>query len=137
MSDTQDIRRALEQQLATLQDSSGDPRIAWENVDFNPSGETTWLRAFLEFSERRPAGVGVGVDLLYQGLLLVNCYSNADQGTATLDALADDVMDLFTYGTTLTENGLNVKIRFAERAGSLYDKPWYFAPVTVSWYCYF
>ena len=74
MTTTQDIRRALETQLATIQDSSGDPRIALENNNFDPSGETNWIRSRIEFTSRQPAGVGVGVDLFQQGIFLIDCF---------------------------------------------------------------
>lgn len=136
MTTTQDIRRALETQLLTIQDTSGKPEIAFENLNFDPSGESTWIRSRIEFTSRQPAGVGVGVDLFQQGIFLIDCFAKSNAGPASADSLADEIMGLFLYGNTFTINGVNVKIRFTERSGAIFDKPWYFVPITVTWYAY-
>lgn len=137
MSDTTDLKAAIRAQLVNVQDNNGSPAIAWENINFEPQGNNEWLRVRFDFTQRRPAGIGVGVDLLYEGVVFIDCFSKSDIGPRTADLLADSVMEQFTYGTTLTENSLNVKIRFAERSGARYDKPWYFVPVTIQFYSYF
>ena len=133
MSDTQDIRRALEKKLDGI---AGLPKIAWENSKFNPDGQETWIRPNLTIFERRPASVGVNSAILYRGLFLLDCYGKQNKGTDATDTLADTLLTNFAYGTILTENSKDVRIRFAERAGALKDDPWYYVPVTITWYAY-
>ena len=134
MSDTQDIRKALEE---ILTGATGLPaKIAFENMKINPSEEDTWLRTKLMISESKAAAVGTGNAVLWRGLLLVDCFGKQNKGPAAVDQLADSILDLFPYGTQITENGKIINIRHAERSGAFQDDPWYICPVTITWYCY-
>lgn len=133
MSDFQDIRRALEKKLNAM---AGVPSIAWENSEFDPKDEETWVRARFTVAEMRPATVGINYPLLYQGLFLVDCFGLRNKGTSALDLLADSVVTEFAAGQQITENSKVVNIRFAERAGALFTEPWYHVPVTITWYSY-
>lgn len=130
------IRRALEQRLATVQDSGGEPEIAFENVKYDPAGESQWLRARIEYTENRPAAIGLNSQIKYDGVLFIDCFVNENIGTKTADDLAQSVIDLFPYSTELTEGSVKVRIRYSERAGGVHDKPWYFVPITISFYTY-
>lgn len=130
------IRQALEQRLAAI---SSVPPIAWENTNYDPSAVNTWLRAKLEPIEQRPAAVGVGVKIKHSGLFLVDCFvrtSTSQGGPLAADELAQAVQDQFAYGTVLTAGGNQIRIRHAERAGAIYDSPWYFVPVSIEFYSY-
>lgn len=131
-----DIRRALEKRLADIQDTSLLPAIAFENVNFDPTGRSEWLRSRIVYIESRPSALGPDAMIRYYGVMFVDCFVRADQGTLSADDLAQDVMDLFPYSKLLTEAGRTVRIRFSERSGGLYDAPWYQVPVTITWYSY-
>lgn len=136
MSDMQDIRKALENQL---KDNAGvaAANISFENTKFTPQGKTSWLRCKLVPAEANPAAIGAGNAVLNRGLFLVDCFVKRNNGTATGDQLADAVLAAFPYGLQLTENGKIINIRFSERAGAIEEEAWYYIPVTITWYCYF
>lgn len=131
-----DIRRALEKRLATIQDTNGDPQIAFENSNYDPKGETQWLRSVVSYTESKPASVGVNSQIRYDGLMFIDCFVKADIGTVAADALAQQVLDLFPYGELLQENGKEIRIRFSERERGFQSPPYYQVPVTVTWYSY-
>lgn len=133
MSDSQDIRRALEK---TLNGVSGLPAIAWENTKFNPVSSDEWLRARLNINEILPSTVGVGNDVRWSGLFTIDCFVKQNTATADADDLADSILGAFAYGTQITENGKTINVRFSERAGGIQDAPWYFVPVTITWYAF-
>lgn len=131
-----DIRRALEKRLAGV---SGIPDIAWENAEFDPTDKNQWVRCVLSPLAQRPSAVGVGVKIRHQGLFLIDVFVRQNKtlaGTKTVDELAQDIQDAFSYGTILTENGNQIRVRFSERNQGLQDDPWYFVPIRVEWYSY-
>lgn len=135
MSDLQDIRKALENQL---KDNAGiaAANFAWENTKFDPSGKTSWIRSKMVPAEARPAAVGTGNAVRWRGLFLCDCFVKRNGGPAAADQLADAVLAAFPYGLQLTENGKTINIRFSERAGAFEEEAWIYIPVTVTWYCY-
>jgi hypothetical protein len=136
MTDTQDIRGAIEIKLAEVQDTSGKPEIAWENINFKPQGEAEWLRLNINFVSRKASGVGQNSQLLYEGVAFIDVFTQSDKSSYDADQLADQVMELFPYGTRLTNGSNTVIIRHAERQGALFEKPWYQVPVTIQFYSY-
>ena len=140
MSDKQDIRRALEQQLenGTYTGITSATDIAWENVTFNPTAKSAWIRPKLIMSERKSASIGVNSANRFDGLFLVDCFVKQNTGgTAALDDLADDILDQFTNGLVLTENSNRIHILSAEQTGGfVLDAPWVFQPITITFYTY-
>lgn len=134
MADNLDIRRALEKRLGTMTDV---PAIAWENVDFDPKEEDSWLRVSYVPVEARETAVGAGAQVKNKGLFLVDCFvkKTAEGGPADADALADLVISRFRR-QTLTENGATVVCMYAERSQGIDESPWFFVPVKIEWFCY-
>lgn len=137
MSNSQDVRRALENRLnaGSYTGITNSTDIAWENVQFDPTAKSAWLRPRLQIAEMLPATVSSGLAVRWTGVFFVDCFVKQNTGgTAVLDDLADDVLAQFAYGTQLTENSKIINIRFAERAGFINDEPWVMCPVTMTWY---
>jgi hypothetical protein len=135
-ADFSTIRQALEKTLSGI---SGIPPIAWENVEYDPSEVNKFLRAKLEPVEQRPAAIGADAAVKHSGLFLVDCFvrtQTTQSGPLAADELAQTVQDAFPYGLILTEGGNQIRIRYSERKGAIYDAPWYFVPVTIEWYSY-
>lgn len=138
MTDTQDIRRALENRLnaGSYTGITNSTDIAWENVNYDPTAKSVWLQPRLVIDEQLPSVIGTGLAVRWTGRFLINCYTKENLGTATLDDLADDVLAQFPYGTQLTENSKTVNIRFAQRGSAIHDSPFYFCQVSLTWYAY-
>lgn len=139
MSAFTSARKALETRLAQtsgIPADAGVVRIAWDNVEFKVPNRLAWLRSTFQPVERRTVAVGENAPYLHQGLYLVDCYAPLNGGANAADALADLVLARFSHGLGLTEGSYTVRIRYAERTQGIADAPWYFVPLTISWFLY-
>lgn len=154
-----DIRACLDTHLSG---TVGIPAIARQNVPFEPTTGTSFVKANLIPTSRRPATRGINPQQRYDGLYsLLICtpeglgpgagYDIADLLLARFDATTDI---LYTNPTDaiLQENGDDllledgsrlllgsptiVSIDYAEVRTSYLDSPFYCTPITVGWYIY-
>ena len=133
-----DIRAALESHLAA---TSGLPSISYENVAFEPTTGTSFLKVQYLPTVTRPAVRGLNPQLRYQGVFSVTVFSPEGQGPATADDYANKVIDAFAATTDISfTNGdaetIIVSIDYAERQQGMIDSPWYFVPINIGWYIY-
>jgi len=129
-----DIRNALETQLAN---TSGIPDIVWENVNYNPSTGTSFVRPFLAPTTRRPAVRGLNPQQLYEGFFFVDIFVPEGNGPGAADTIADTIIESFEATSTLTANSKNVCIRYAERTADISPRDaWYQVRVSIMWYTY-
>ena len=127
------IRAALETKLSNM---VGAPDIAYENVKFEPTTGTSFLRCQLVPAIRRPAVRFTNPQQEYTGSFLVMCYVPENQGPNAADTLADTVIDEFDATTDINDAGIILSIRYAERRPGYNQSPWYVVPVDISWYIY-
>ena len=133
-----DIRAALESHLAA---TSGLPSISYENVAFEPTTGTSFLKVQNLPTVTRPAVRGLNPQLRYQGVFSVTVFAPEGQGPATADDYANKVIDAFAATTDISfTNGdaetIIVSIDYAERQQGMIDSPWYFVPINIGWYIY-
>ena len=133
-----DIRAALESHLAgTANLPSG---IAYENVAFEPTTGTSFLRVQYIPTVTRPAVRGLNPQLRYQGVLSVTVFTPEGNGPATADDYSNKVIDSFAATTdisfTNSDGTIKVSIDYAERQQGMIDSPWYFVPINIGWYIY-
>ena len=133
-----DIRAALESKLST---TSGLPAIAYENVAFEPTTGTSFLKVQYLPTVTRPAVRGLNPQLRYQGVFSVTVFAPEGKGPATADDYANKVIDAFAATTDISfTNGdaetIIVSIDYAERQQGMVDSPWYFVPINIGWYIY-
>jgi hypothetical protein len=133
-----DIRAALESHLAG---TSGLPSISYENVAFEPTTGTSFLKVQYLPTVTRPAVRGLNPQLRYQGVFSVTVFAPEGQGPATADDYANKVIDAFAATTDISfTNGdaetIIVSIDYAERQQGMIDSPWYFVPINIGWYIY-
>lgn len=133
MADDLNIRRALEQKLATVTDL---PTVAWENTSFQPDMGTPYVRPTIIWGGERKAAVGVDGQILSRGLFLIDLFYPSGVGSAGQDAMASAIKEAFYPGLLLTEGGQRIHIQYSEREPSLIEDPWIQCQVTVSWYAY-
>lgn len=136
MTIMQNIRAALEQQIATVSGIPSTANRAWENVKFVPTTGTSWVKMALVPVTSRPAVVGPAPQIRHDGSFLVTLHLPEGTGSAGADALADAVRAAFTVDTGLTSGGTTVRFRYAERSVAVLDTPWYIVTVSISWYTY-
>ena len=133
-----DIRAALESKLAATADL---PTIAYENVAFEPTTGTSFLKVQYLPTVTRPAVRGLNPQLRYQGVFSVTVFTPEGKGPATADDYTNTVIDAFAATTDISfTNGdaetIIVSIDYAERQQGMVDSPWYFVPINIGWYIY-
>ena len=133
-----DIRAALESHLAG---TSGLPSIAYENVAFEPTTGTSFLKVQYFPTATRPAVRGLNPQLRYQGIFAVTVFTPEGKGPAAADDYSNKVIDAFAATTDISfTNGdaetIKVSIDYAERQQGIIDSPWYFVPINIGWYIY-
>ncbi len=133
-----DIRAALESHLAG---TSGLPSIAYENVAFEPTTGTSFLKVNYLPTATRPAVRGLNPQLRYQGIFAVTVFTPEGKGPAAADDYSNKVIDAFASTTDISfTNGdaetIKVSIDYAERQQGIIDSPWYFVPINIGWYIY-
>lgn len=128
-----DIRQALEVKLNSI---SGLPSVAWENVQFDPEDNTSYVQPMFSPTNRQPAVRGLNPQQYYRGLFTVNVYTPADQGPSAADTLANTIIENFEATSDLTANSKTISIRTADRRMGMKVNNHYLVPVIIEWYCY-
>lgn len=136
MTVMQNIRAALEQQIANVAGIPSASNRAWENVRFSPATNTAWVRMALVPTTSRPAVRGPAPQIRHDGFFLITTHTPEGAGPAAADALADAIRAAFTVDTGLAAGGVNVRFNYAERGSAVLDPPWYIVTTSVSWYSY-
>jgi hypothetical protein len=128
-----DVRRGLEYTLSAIHEI---PDIAYENISFEPTTGSSWVRPTFIPITRRPAVRGSRPQQFYSGIFRVDCFVAEGNGPHIADTLADDIMRQFEAATDITFNGKRISIEYAEREEGRLSSPWYFIPVNIGWYTY-
>lgn len=118
---------------------SGVPQVVAENVKYDPSPDTPFVRCKLVVTNRTPSNMGLNPLLRYDGFFrILVCWPTA-VGVGAANQLVDAILGHFEATTDLgPESGTYLRvIDSIPNAG--YDDinlPFYCIPVTVSWYSY-
>lgn len=133
-----DIRAALESHLSNI---SGLPDIAYENVSFDPTTGTSYVKCQYVPTLRRPAVRGLNPQQRYQGIFAVTVYAPEGNGPATADATANTIIEAFEATTDISftnasSETITLSIDYAERQQGFVDSPWYYIPIDIGWYIY-
>ena len=132
-----DIRAALESHLAG---TANLPAIAYENVAFEPTTGTSFLKVQFLPTVTRPAVRGLNPQLRYQGVFAVTVFAPEGKGPSTADDYANKVIDAFAVTTDISftnaSGTIKVSIDYAERQQGMIDSPWYFVPINIGWDIY-
>lgn len=130
MAGISDVRNALEAHASTI---SGVPSgLAWENVPFEPTPGSAWLRFTLIPISQRPTDVTAAglkrIDALFQ----VDVFVPVDTGPKAAEDLAEAVIAAYAPGDPLTSNGVSVQVEYAEvNSAAVYEPSWYTVSVTI------
>jgi len=153
------IRACLDTHLSG---TVGIPTIARQNVPFEPTTGTAFIKADLIPTSRRPAVRGLNPQQRYDGLYNILICTPEGLGSGAGYNVADLLLNRFEattdvvlaspFDTILQENGdrlllesgdrllvgspLIVTIDYSEVRTSFLDSPFYCTPVTIAWYIY-
>jgi hypothetical protein len=133
-----DIRAALETHIST---TANLPTIAYENVAFEPTTGTSFIRVQYLPTVTRPAVRGLNPQLRYQGVFAVTVFTPEGNGPSTADDYVNKVINAFQATTDISftnaqSETIKVSIDYAERQQGLIDSPWYYVPINIGWYIY-
>lgn len=124
------IEAALNTRLATL---SGSPPVAWPNVHYQPSENTTFLRPTL-----LPAAAVLdtlaGIEE-HKGIYQVDVFVPVEKGVNALNTLLDSIQNLFKANKTLTATDV-VFVQAVSRSRGQRQESWYVGFVEVNYICY-
>jgi hypothetical protein len=133
MSKVKDIRTTLE---TRLNDTSGIPELAWQNVSYSPTTGTPYIQSRVLVTSVRPATRGVNPQKRYQGILQLLVHY--PEGTSAYEAeeTVDTLVERFDATTDIELNGTIVSVEYAEPQGGYINSPWYITPINIGWYTY-
>ena len=133
-----DIRAALETHIST---TANLPTIAYENVAFEPTTGTSFVKVQYLPTITQPAVRGLNPQLRYQGIFAVTVFTPEGNGPSTADDYVNKVINAFQATTDISftnaqSQTIKVSIDYAERRQGLIDSPWYYVPINIGWYIY-
>jgi len=133
-----DIRAALETHISN---TANLPDISYENVAFDPTTGTSFIRVQYLPTLTQPAVRGINPQLRYQGVFMVTVFTPEGNGPSTADDYANKVINAFAATTDISftnaqSETIKLSIRYAERKQGLIDSPWYYVPINIGWYIY-
>lgn len=131
-----DIRTALETQIATVSGIPSANNRAWENVFFRPTSNSPYVRMTLFPTSSRPAVRGPNPQIKHDGLFLVDVVYPINEGAAMAETLADNIRAAYTVDDTFTSGSTSVRFNYSERGAGIVDGNWFRVPVTISWFSY-
>lgn len=134
-----DIRACLDTRLSG---TTGIPTIARQNVPFEPTTGTSFIKADLVPTLRRPAVRGLNPQQRYDGLYSILICTPEGLGSGAGYDIADLLLDRFNATTDISYTNPSaqtyiVSIDYSEVRTSFLDSPFYCTPVTIAWYTYF
>ena len=112
------------------------PAIAYDNVPYTPTVGTSFIKASLVPTSRRPAVRGLNPSNRYQGIFAILICTPEESGSGAGLDLADAITDRFEATTDISAGGIIVSLDYAEVGLSYPDAPYYCTPVTIGWYIY-
>lgn len=128
-----DIRACLDNHLSG---TSSIPAIAYQNVPYSPTTGTSFVKADMIPTSRRPAVRGLNPQMRYEGLYNLLICTPEGKGPGAGYDVADTLLARFDATTDITYNGYTVSIDYAEVRTSYLDSPFYCTPIVVAWYIY-
>lgn len=134
-----DIRACLDTHLSG---TVGVPTIARQNVPFEPTTGTSFIKADLIPTLRRPAVRGLNPQQRYDGLYNILICTPEGLGSGAGYDIADLLLDRFNATTDISYTNPSaqtyiVSIDYSEVRTSFLDSPFYCTPVNIAWFTYF
>lgn len=128
-----DIRACLDTHLSG---TAGIPTIARQNVPFEPTTGTSYVKADMIPTSRRPAVRGLNPQQRYDGLYSLLICTPEGLGPGAGYDIADLLLARFNAATDISFSGLIISVDYSEVRTSFLDSPFYCTPVTIAWYVY-
>lgn len=124
------IRQALEVALNTWA-TANNVTIAWQNFEFKPTINTTYIKASILPAETENPTLGDGHNRK-QGIFQLLICSKDGTGMASAETLADSLLNYFSRGESFTVSGITVRILESPSVNPAFnDEGWLILPVSI------
>lgn len=124
------IRQALEVALNTWATTNSKP-IAWQNVPYEPTEGTLYVRASILAAETQNPTLGDGHNRKI-GIFQLLVYAKEGNGSSSAETVADSLLSYFARGESFTAGTVTVRILESPSiAPAINDGGWYIVPVSV------
>ena len=131
-SQLENIQEALNSHLNSLQSAN----VVWPNAgaSYTPSPGIPFLAVHNLFLPTHQATLGEGGgENLVSGIYQIDAHVPEGAGWSGLMQKADQVIDYFKRGTSLTYGGVTVRITKATPEISIREGGWFRLPVSIYW----
>lgn len=112
--------------------------IAYDNVDYDPSGKDAWLATNFIFVERSTQAK-TATGLTDTGIFQIDVFVPLNDKTGGIkqynmraSEIASDLLDAFTQNTELTFNTTKLFINETTFAAPLQSESWYHIPISIN-----
>lgn len=127
-----DLQSALN---AALDETFPTMDVAWENIKFDPTVGTGYLRATLLPAETDLMTIGEGPWQTHQGIFQVDVFYPIGQGPGPAMSKAGEIQKVFCPGARFTYNTLTVTVEKSWPSAGRQDDGWYHIPVNIRYRC--
>jgi len=127
------IRAALETYLAA---TSGIPTLVFDNVDYDPSALTPFVRAKLVPTTRRPIDIGSTALNRVDGVYILTICQPKNIGEGPGLTVADTLCNRFLPHSIVSYGSIFVEIIYSEVGMSYPDDLYHCTPVTIGWFAH-
>lgn len=124
------IRQALEVALNTWA-TTNTTVIAWQNIQYNPTKGTKYIRASLLPAETLNPTLGDSFNRK-EGILQLLLYFPDGTGVGASETLADSLLAYFARGESFTAGGIVVRmLESPSISAGFNDNGWFVTPVSI------
>ncbi len=126
-----DISAALDNHLNNM---VGLPSVAWPNKSFTPVAGTIYIRPTQLTGDSIPT---TNTDDMNIGIYQIDIFTEAGQGKAEIQAMADLIADRFKVDTQMTYNGVTVEVKtVSQKPARNNNDGWYQMPIEIVYYSF-
>lgn len=127
------IKATLETYLVA---TSGIPSIVFDNVDYDPSVLTAFVKSKLIPTERRPIDLGQNPLNRSSGIYLITICQPKNVGEGPGLLVADTLSNRFLPHSVIANGSFFVEIEYSEVGMSYPDDLYHCTPVTIGWFAH-
>lgn len=131
---TNNIIKVLETRLAEIT-SVPTSNINFINTFYTPNGET-FLQDMIFSAEPRQASLGTYGQFRFDGIYTIDIHSPTNVGRSVVNSIVKELMEMFSPGTTLTNDEISVKCKAVWESTQEFQDNWYIVPINVRYFAY-
>jgi hypothetical protein len=108
----------------------------YENIEFDPTPETSWRRAVMIFDGPTPMGAGAETVEEWLGIMQVSLFVPRGESADPALVHAELIRAHFPRSLCLTDDGFSVTITGCKIHTGMLEPQWYHLPLSIDWQAY-